>query len=89
MITFRCLAQPLLIRENASKKEVELSRKNGHHDLKESYCLFHTQDGASTPRKGLGIDGEVGRERRLQREGIPRLPLKTDLVRTVRQFIGK
>lgn len=43
----------LFRRENASITEVELSRKNDHHDLKESYCLLHSQDGASTLERGV------------------------------------
>lgn len=35
-----------------------MSRKNDHHDLKESYCLLYSKDVASTPGRGLGITGE-------------------------------
>lgn len=59
------------MRENVSITKFELCRRNGHHEFKESYCLLHIQDGASTPGRGLDIIGEGRRERSLQRKGIP------------------
>lgn len=49
-------------------REVELSGENGRYDVKESYCLLYSQDVPNTPQRGLGIIGEVERERRLQRK---------------------